>query len=89
MRSESANDTVDQILAAVEEMDAAIDDPARATSDMTRFLEIGREYQAFLESGGHPRDPRTLTAPHTQFGYALPWTTLSVANHSSNPDFLE
>jgi len=78
-----------EILAAVEEMDAAIDDPGGAASDMTRFLEIGREYQAFLESGGHPPDRRSLTAPLTQFGYALPWTTLSVANHSSNPDFLE
>jgi putative glycosyltransferase (TIGR04372 family) len=78
-----------EILAAVEEMDATIGTHETGSPDAERFLEIGRAYQHFLEETGHPRDPRTLTAPLTQFAYALPWTRLSVANNSSNPDFLE
>jgi putative glycosyltransferase (TIGR04372 family) len=84
----SAN-SPDEILAAVEEMDASIGTPETQSRDIERFLEIGTAYQYFLEETGHPRDPRSLTAPLTQFAYSLPWTRLSVANSSSNPDFLE
>ncbi|WP_420404348.1 TIGR04372 family glycosyltransferase [Nisaea sp.] len=78
-----------EILAAVEEMEASDDGPETVSAATARFLEIGGEYQAFLANEGHPRDARSLTATLTQFAYALPWTRLSEANHSSNPDFLE
>ncbi|WP_193179397.1 TIGR04372 family glycosyltransferase [Nisaea sediminum] len=80
-----------EILASVEEMDALVGvaETATPSCDAGRFLEIGREYQLFLDETGHPRDARSLTAALTQFAYALPWTRLSVANQSANPDFLE
>ncbi|UUX50819.1 TIGR04372 family glycosyltransferase [Nisaea acidiphila] len=84
------DNTPAEILAAVRDMEEALgSQPAEADDLDRRFLEIGCAYQSFLTEIGHPRDPASLSARPTQFGYALPWTRLSAANQSANPNFLE
>ena len=84
------DNTAGEILDAVIEMEASLDGTYRADESANRkFLDIGVEYQAFLENGGHPRDPTSVSAKQTQFGYALPWTRLADSYLDTHPDFLE
>ena len=84
------NNTAEQILEAVIEMDMSLSGEHRPDETANRrFLEIGSEYQAFIESKGHPADRRSVTRRATQFGYALPWTQLADSYVKSSPDFLE
>jgi len=84
------DNTASEILDAVIEMEASLADSHRADEAATRrFLDIGAEYHAFLNNGGHPRDPVSVSAKQTQYGYALPWTRLADSYVKSHPDFLE
>lgn len=84
------DNTADEILEAVIEMEASLsNDHSPDKTANQRFLEIGAEYQAFLDNTGHPVDRRSIVRRQTQFGYALPWTQLADSYVNSHPDFLE
>tara|TARA_E500000305_G_scaffold110055_1_gene116781 strand:+ start:1057 stop:2316 length:1260 start_codon:yes stop_codon:yes gene_type:complete len=84
------DNTADEILEAVIEMDASLSKEHRSDETANqRFLEIGAEYQAFLGNTGHPADRRSIVRRQTQYGYALPWTQLADSYVKSHPEFLE
>tara|TARA_E500000318_G_scaffold63473_1_gene58793 strand:+ start:2909 stop:4168 length:1260 start_codon:yes stop_codon:yes gene_type:complete len=84
------DNTADEILEAVIEMDASLSKEHRSDETANqRFLEIGAEYQAFLGNTGHPADRRSVVRRQTQYGYALPWTQLADSYVKSHPEFLE
>ncbi|MEO9903305.1 MULTISPECIES: TIGR04372 family glycosyltransferase [Alphaproteobacteria] len=84
------DNTASEILDAVMEMEASLAGSHRADEAANRrFLDIGAEYHAFLNNGGHPRDPVSVSAKQTQYGYALPWTQLADSYVNSHPNFLE
>lgn len=84
------DNTADDILHAVIEMDRSLAGSHQTDeAAQRRFLEIGAEYQSFLDKGGHPADNSTVSARQSQFGYALPWTRLADSYVKSHPDFLE
>lgn len=84
------DNTADEILQAVIEMESSLAG-SRQTDETAqrRFLQIGAEYQTFLDKGGHPSDLSTVAARRSQYGYALPWTQLADSYVNSHPDFLE
>lgn len=84
------DNTAEEILEAVIEMDASLSEEHRPDeSAIRRFLEIGADYQAFIGSSGHPADRRSVVRRQTQYGYALPWTRLADSYLETHPDFLE